>query len=522
MLVCAPLKAAEAFGQSEKSGQLKTMSPWAYGCCLTLVFIFKGSLLMESIINFLNGLLWGQMLIPLLLGVGIWFTLKLRFLQVRRLGHMFSILISGRKEDQNGISPFQALCTSLASRVGTGNLAGVAVALYVGGAGAIFWMWLTALLGMATGYAESALAQLYKSRDSQGMYRGGPAYYIEKGLGQRWMGMLFAVLLIISFGFIFNAVQANSIAIAMDTAFGLDGLWTGLAIAAVSGLVIFGGVRSIAHVAEKIVPLMALVYLLIVLVIVGMNIEKVPALLNDIIQSAFGLNQAAGGVAGGLMVALLNGVKRGLFSNEAGMGSAPNAAASATPVPHHPASQGFIQSLGVFIDTIIICTGTALVILLSGVMEPGSGVSGVELTQAALDETLGAAGKYIIAIAILFFAFTSIIGNYMYAESNLIYLMGNRAVTPVLNVMRAGVILMVIWGAIEKVGIVWDAADASMGLMALVNLIALILLSGVVVKLSRDYENQLNSGIQPRLTAEKGEFKGEVDLSIWGDSRKRH
>ncbi|WP_027856638.1 alanine/glycine:cation symporter family protein [Marinobacterium jannaschii] len=470
---------------------------------------------MEAIINFLNGLLWGQLLIPLLLGVGLLFSVRLRLLQLRHFGHMFRIVISGRREDSHGISPFQALCTSLASRVGTGNLAGVAVALYIGGAGAIFWMWLTALLGMATGYAESALAQLYKTEDSDGVYRGGPAYYIERGLGQRWLGMVFAVLLIISFGFVFNAVQANSIALAMDAAFAIDTLWSGIAVTLVAGLVIFGGIRSIAHTAERVVPLMALVYMLVALAVVLMNITAVPGMLLNIVESAFGLNQAAGGVAGGLMVALMNGVKRGLFSNEAGMGSAPNAAASATPVPHHPASQGFVQALGVFIDTIVICTCTALVILLSGVLEPGSGVSGVALTQSALEATLGSAGKYLVAIAILFFAFTSIIGNYMYAESNLIYLMGNRSAHGVINTVRLLVLAMVLWGAQEKVGIVWDAADASMGLMALVNLTALLLLSGVVVKLTRDYESQLDQGLTPQLDVRDADVPGQVDREIW-------
>ena len=469
---------------------------------------------MESIISAINSLVWGQLMVPLLLGVGILFSLRLRFIQLRRFKHMFSILFSGKGKDNFGISPFQALCTSLASRVGTGNLAGVAVALYVGGAGAIFWMWMTALLGMATGYAESALAQLYKTQDDQGTYRGGPAYYIERGLGQRWMGMLFAVLLIISFGFVFNAVQANSIAVAMHSAFGIDTLTTGLVIAALSAIVIFGGIHSIARAAETLVPLMALVYLMVALSVVAMNYDKVPAMFAQIFSSAFGLEQAAGGIMGGLMVALLNGVKRGLYSNEAGMGSAPNAAASAAPNPHHPASQGFVQSLGVFIDTIIICTCTALVILLSGVMEPGNGVSGVELTQAALDATLGGGGKALVAIAILFFAFTSIIGNYMYAESNLIYLMGNRYVKPLLMIVRALVIGMVIWGAVEKVGIVWDAADASMGLMAMVNLVALILLSGVVIKLTRDYEQQLNQKQVPHFNS-SDDYPGTVDHNIW-------
>ncbi|MBY4677363.1 alanine/glycine:cation symporter family protein [Marinobacterium arenosum] len=471
---------------------------------------------MEALINFLNGLLWGQLLVPLLLGVGLLFTVRLKLLQLRKFSHMFGVLAHSRQEDINGISPFQALCTSLASRVGTGNLAGVAVAIYLGGAGAVFWMWMTALLGMATGYAESCLAQLYKVKDDSGTYRGGPAYYIERGLGQRWLGMLFALLLILSFGFVFNAVQANSIASAMETAFGFDTQWTGVVIALLAGLVIFGGVRSIARVAEMVVPLMALIYLLIALAILVMNIDQVPAVFGNIIDSAFGLNQAAGGIAGGLMAAMMNGVKRGLFSNEAGMGSAPNAAATASPTPHHPASQGFMQALGVFIDTVVICSCTAFIILVSGVFEPGNGVSGVELTQLALDQTLGGVGKYLVAIAILFFAFTSIIGNYMYAENNVVYLLRDRPTRLVLNLVRSAVLAMVLWGAMEKVGVVWDAADASMGLMALVNLVALLLLSGVVVKLTRDYEAQQSQGLVPHFDLRRVPLPGRVDRSIWG------
>jgi len=472
---------------------------------------------LTAVIDFLNGLLWGQLLIPLLLGIGVLYTVRLRLLQVRKLGHMFSIVLTGRSNDESGISPFQALCTSLASRVGTGNLAGVAVAIYLGGAGAVFWMWVTALLGMATGYAESALAQLYKVKDDHGAYRGGPAYYIERGLGQRWLGMVFAVLLIIAFGFVFNAVQANSIAGAMHTAFGIDKVLTGAVVTLVAGIVIFGGIRSIAAVAEKVVPVMAGLYLLIALAIMAMNLDQVPVVFGQIIGSAFGVEQAAGGIFGGIMAALLNGVKRGLFSNEAGMGSAPNAAACATPLPHHPASQGFVQSLGVFIDTIIVCSCTAFIILLSGVYEPGSGVTGVELTQQALDANLGGYGSAIIAIAILFFAFTSIIGNYMYAENNVVYLMGDHASRVGLNIVRALVLAMVMWGAWEKVGIVWDSADAAMGLMALVNLVALLLLSGVVVKLTRDYETQLGQGKVPQLDMNKIELPGRIERSIWDD-----
>ena len=335
---------------------------------------------MTAIIDFLNTLFWGYVLIYGLLAVGVFFTIRLGFLQFINFGEMIRAIKGSRESDASGISPFQALATSLASRVGTGNLAGVAVALYLGGAGAIFWMWMVALVGMATAYSESTLAQLYKIRDGEGQYRGGPAFYIAKGLNAPWAGSVFSICLIVSFGLVFNAVQANSIADAMEGAFGFSKMWVGIALAAGAGLVIFGGIRSIARFAEIIVPFMAGAYVLMALVVMAMNITEVPGVLATIVRSAFGLEEAAGGVAGSVTAAMLNGIKRGLFSNEAGMGSAPNVAATATPAPHHPSSQGLVQALGVFIDTIVICTATAVMILLSGVLEPGSGITGTQLT----------------------------------------------------------------------------------------------------------------------------------------------
>ena len=466
--------------------------------------------MLDPIINFLNDIFWGYVLIYGLLAVGLFFTVRLGFIQFVNFGEMFRAVLGSKKGDSAGITPFQALCTSLASRVGTGNLAGVAVALYLGGPGAIFWMWMVALVGMATAYSESTLAQLYKTRNEDGEYRGGPAFYIAKGLGAPWAGALFSVCLILAFGLVFNAVQANSIADAMQGAFGFDKLWVGVALAVLTGVVIFGGIRQIARVAEIIVPFMAVIYLLVALYVVIVHIGEVPSVLGTIVQSAFGLDAAGGGLAG----ALLNGVKRGLFSNEAGMGSAPNIAAVATPDPHHPSSQGFVQALGVFIDTILICTATALMILLSGVMVPGNELTGTPLTQAAMTVHIGGAGQYFIAIAILFFAFTSIIGNYSYAENAMTFLrVGNR---PGLTVLRLGVLAMVIWGAYESVATVFNAADASMGLMATVNLIAIVLLSGTVVKLTRDYRAQRNAGKVPLFhAADYPELSGKIDQGIW-------
>lgn len=469
---------------------------------------------MNALIDGLNTIFWGYILIYGLLAVGVFFTVRLGALQFLHFGEMVRSLLGARESDKSGISPFQALCTSLASRVGTGNIAGVAVALYLGGAGAIFWMWMVALVGMATAYAESTLAQLYKIRDGEGQYRGGPAFYLAKGLKAPWAGSIFSICLIISFGLVFNAVQANSIADAMEGAFGFNKLIVGIAIAIVAGLVIFGGLRSIARFAEFVVPFMAAVYVLMALVVMALHITEVPGVLALIVKSAFGLEEATGGVAGSVTAAMLNGIKRGLFSNEAGMGSAPNVAATATPTPHHPSSQGFVQATGVFIDTLVICTATAVMILLSGVLEPGNGVTGTQLTQLALESQIGGAGSYFIAFAILFFAFTSIVANYSYAENAMIYL-GLGGKLGMLS-LRCAALAMVVWGAYQAVGTVFNAADASMGLMATINLIGIVLLSGTVAKLTKDYLAQRKEGLVPHFKAEEyPELKHKIDHDIW-------
>jgi alanine or glycine:cation symporter, AGCS family len=472
----------------------------------------------DAVIDFLNTIFWGYVLIYGLLAVGIYFTIRLRFQQILHFGEMFRVILSAPATDKEGISPFAALCTSLASRVGTGNIAGVAVALNLGGPGAIFWMWMVALVGMATAYSESTLAQLYKVHEKEGggtgVYRGGPAFYIAHGLGMPWLGSIFSVCLILSFGLVFNAVQSNSIADAMVGAFGVPKLATGLVLAALTAVVIFGGIRKIATVAEYVVPFMAGGYLLVALIVLFMNIGEVPGMLAHIVGSAFGFAEVGGGVAGGVAAAMLNGVKRGLFSNEAGMGSAPNIAAAATPVPHHPSSQGFVQALGVFIDTVVICSCTALMILLSAVYAPGGELTGTQLTQAAMAEHVGWIGPYFIAIAIFFFAFTSIIGNYSYSEMAMVYLgVGGRSG---LLGLRCVVLLMVVWGALQAVATVFNTADASMGLMATINLVAIVLLSGTVVKLTRDYFAQRARGVEPRFHGRDYPELGDgIDDTIW-------
>ncbi|UPQ88493.1 alanine/glycine:cation symporter family protein [Vibrio sinaloensis] len=475
---------------------------------------------MTDLINLMNDLLWGSILVYLLVGVGIYFTVRLGFIQFRHFGHMFSVLKNSRKSDNAGISSFQALCTSLAARVGTGNMAGVAVALTAGGPGAIFWMWLIAMLGMATSFAESTLAQLYKTKDDDGNYRGGPAYYMEKGLGMRWMGVLFSVFLIIAFGLVFNAVQANSIANAMNNAFGWDSTYVGIAVVLLSSVVIFGGIKRIAKVAELIVPIMALAYLLLAFFVMFSNLEKLPAILTLIFKSAFGLQEAAaGGLGYAIAQAMINGIKRGLFSNEAGMGSAPNAAASATPYPPHPASQGYVQMLGVFMDTIVICSATVAIILMSGEYVPHGEITGIELTQSALSSQVGDWGGIFVAVAIFFFAFTSIIANYSYAETNLIFLEHNHKAG--LGLFRIIVLGMVMFGAVASLPVVWALADVSMGLMALVNLVAILLLSGIVIKLAKDYNHQLDQGKVPTFDANDfPELKSQLEDGIWDQSDK--
>ena len=469
---------------------------------------------MVAVVGFLNTIFWGYVLIYGLLAVGLFFTIRLGFPQIVHFGEMFRTVLQSRSTDRDGISPFQALTISLASRVGTGNISGVAVALVLGGPGAIFWMWMVALVGMATAYAESSLAQLFKTHGPGGLYRGGPAFYIARGLGLPWAGALFSVCLILSFGLVFNAVQANAIAEAMQGAFGVPKAGVGIALAALAGVVIFGGIRSIARVAEVLVPFMAGAYLLLAIVILILNASEVPGVLASIVGGAFGLREAAGGIAGGITAAMLNGVKRGLFSNEAGMGSAPNIAAVATPVPHHPSSQGFVQALGVFIDTILVCTATAVMILLSGALGGPDGPTGVQLTQGALDEHIGAAGAYFVAVAIFFFAFTSIIGNYSYSENAMVYLgVGDRSG---LTVLRLGVLAMVIWGALQTVATVFDTADAAMGLMATINLLAILALSGTVAKLTTDYFRQRREGLEPRFHArDYPELGDRIDHTIW-------
>ncbi|MFG6666942.1 alanine/glycine:cation symporter family protein [Halomonas sp. HNIBRBA4712] len=474
--------------------------------------------LLTGLVDRGNGLLWGSVLIYLLIGAGLYFTVRTGAIQLRYFGHMFKLL-RGSRQSNGGISSFQALSTSLAARVGTGNLAGVAVAIYYGGPGAIFWMWMTAIVGMSTSFIESTLAQAYKVDHGDNTFRGGPARYIERGLGQRWMAVLFSICLIIAFGLAFNSVQANSIAQAMEQAFSVPTWAVGIALVVVVTPIIFGGLKSIAKVAELVVPLMALLYLILALVVIALNLPELPAAIMTIVKSALGLEQAAGGVAGyAISQAIMNGIQRGLFSNEAGMGSAPNAAATASTRPDHPAAQGFIQMLGVFLDTLVICTATAAIIIMSGPeLLSGSETNGIQLTQLALSSQVGEWGAMFVAVAILLFAFTSVIANYSYGESNIEYLAGRRAPVAIL-LYRLAVLTMIMVGSVASLGAIWNFADLSMGMMAIINLVAILLLSPIAFALFRDYEKQLKSGVEPVFRPrEFPKLAPKVDPNAWPD-----
>ena len=379
--------------------------------------------ILNNWISGINDLLWSYVLIIMLLGCAFRFTFKTRFVQFRMFREMIRVLSDSANKAHEGekhISSFQAFAVSLASRVGTGNLAGVATAVAVGGPGAVFWMWIIALLGSASAFVESTLAQLYKRKGKES-FIGGPAYYMRYGLGLNWMGILFAILISVTFGFAFNSVQSNTICAAMQGSFGFDPRIVGAVLTVLTLAIIFGGIQRIAKVSSVIVPVMALGYVALASGIVLFNITELPAVIKLIVSSAFGWEQAAGGTIG---AALMQGIKRGLFSNEAGMGSAPNVAATASVT--HPVKQGLIQTLGVFTDTLLICTCTAFIILFSGAPLDGS-VNGVQLTQHALTLEVGKAGGIFVAVAIFLFAFSSIIGNYYYGEANIRFITPKKA-----------------------------------------------------------------------------------------------
>ncbi|WP_100398682.1 alanine/glycine:cation symporter family protein [Bacillus sp. FJAT-44742] len=476
--------------------------------------LFRNDTWLGELVGLGNDLLWTYILIALLLILGFYFTFATKFVQFRLLGEMFRQLFKGTDrtafKERKGTTPFQAFAISTAARVGTGNLAGVAVAISLGGPGAIFWMWLIALIGAATGFIESTLAQIYKVKDKDG-FRGGPAYYMEKALGARWLGLFFAVLITLCFGLIFNAVQTHTITDAFVGAYGISPVWVGMIVAILIGIIIFGGIRRIAVVAEVIVPVFATAYILVSLIIMIINITELPAVFSLIFSNAFGLQEVVGG---GLGAAIMNGVQRGLFSNEAGMGSAPNAAA--TVYVSHPVKQGLIQSLSVLIDTLIICSATAFLILLTDIYTVGE-MEGIQLTQAAMTAHIGDWASLFVTIAIFFFAFSSLLGNYYYGETNVEFI----SEKPIyLLLFRIAFLIMVMVGAMSELELIWSMADLFMGMMATVNLIAIAILGRIAFKALKDYQTQRDQGEDPVFY--RNSIEGLKNIESWDNKPEKN
>jgi AGCS family alanine or glycine:cation symporter len=440
----------------------------------------------------ISDLTWGWALIPFLVIFGLFFTVMTGFVQFTFFGRMFRVLLSSNQtKNKNAISAREALLLSIGGRVGGGNIAGVAVAITLGGPGAIFWMWAIALVGMATSLVECSLAQLYKRKEN-GNFRGGPARTIIYGLGEnyRWLAYLYAVCLISSFAIGFNAFQGNTVAGAAQDSFGIDRLWTGLGLALITGFIVYGGIKRIAKTADIIVPIMAISYVAMALFVILLNITEIPAVLTSILSNAFGLEEAVGG---GMGAALAQGLRRGLFSNEAGLGSAPNVAATADV--KHPISQGITQSLSVFIDTMLICSCTAFIILLGDVYVPGAdAIDGVVLTQQSLVYHVGNWAQYYLTGAIFLFSISSIIYNYYLGENALSFISKNKIY---IHILRLTVVFVVFLGAVAPgATAVFFFSDPMMGILAVVNLLALIMLFPTLMRLLKDYKDQLKTGIE--------------------------
>ena len=462
---------------------------------------------LSSINEFLWGWHWHSILIVLAV-CGVYFTIRTRFVQFRMVPEMFRLLCESAplNKKKNQVSSFQAFAVSLATRVGTGNLAGVAGAIAVGGPGAVFWMWMIALLGSATAFVESTLAQLYKRRNGES-FIGGPAYYILHGTHWRWMASLFAVLMILTFGWSYNSIQSNTMAEAMHSAFGFDTTIVGIVLTVLALVIVFGGIHRIAIVSSVMVPLMAIGYFVLALVVIVMNYSLIPDVFRLIVDNAFGIGPMAGGMVG---VAMREGVRRGLFSNEAGEGSAPNVAATASV--SHPVKQGLIQALGVFTDTLIVCSCTAFIILLSGLYDNGT-LEGITLTQSALETQVGSSGKIYVAIAIFFFAFSSIIGNYYYGESNIVFLTKKKWVLTVYRLLSGG--FMVMLGALASLKIVWNLGEVFMALITLCNLVAIVILGKYAFVLLKDYKSQRRQGIKSPEFKRSTLSEIEKDIDAW-------
>ncbi|MFF2085106.1 alanine/glycine:cation symporter family protein [Nocardia sp. NPDC058176] len=467
----------------------------------------------NSVVVDINDVFWNWLLIPLVIGAGLYFTVRSGVVQLRMLPEMFRAVAEKGQVAEDGkksVSAFGAFSISAAARVGTGNIAGVATAISVGGPGAVFWMWAMATLGAASAFVESTLAQLYKRPEREpGTFRGGPAYYMQHGLRRRWQGMIFAVVITVTFGFVFNAVQSNTIvATGRASLSSLDGDWfaplVGLGLIVLLGLVIFGGVRRISHITEVLVPVMAMVYLLLGIAVVALNIADLPRVVADIVGGAFGLREVVGG---GIGVAIAQGIRRGMFSNEAGLGSSPNAAAAADV--SHPVKQGLVQSLGVYFDTLLICSITAFIILTS---DPDlSQRRSADLTQSALQSSLGSWSGHVLTAVVFMLAFSSMIGNFYYGRANIEFITDKPQV---LTAFRVLVLLAVFGGALGSVSLIWNLADVFMGVMALVNLTAIIPLGVIAFKLLADYRAQRKAGLDP-VYVHRREIADPAGVACW-------
>ena len=463
---------------------------------------------MNELVSTLNGLVWSPALIYLCLGVGLYFSLRGRFLQVRHFNEMIRLMFTG-KTDEHGITSFQALTMTLAGRVGTGNIAGVATAITFGGPGAVFWMWMVAFLGASSAFVESTLGQVYKEK-LNGEYRGGPAFYIERGLGLKWYAWLFAIVTVFACGLLLPGVQANSIASSVNTAFGIDPNVTAAVLAVLIGLIIFGGVKRIAHFTQVVVPFMALGYILVALVIILLNISQLPDVIALIFKSAFGLEAGFGAIVG---MAIQWGVKRGVYSNEAGQGTGPHASSAAAV--SHPAKQGLVQGFSVYVDTLFVCSATAFMLLITGqynVQAPDgsaifTGIAGVAAgpgyVQTAMENMMPGFGNAFVAIALFFFAFTTILAYYYIAETNIAYI--NRQVKrPVLTLLlKVGIIAATVYGTVKTADLAWGLGDLGVGLMAWLNIVAILLMHKTAFKCLKDYEQQQDEGKDPVFHPEK-------------------
>lgn len=457
---------------------------------------------MAQMVDALNGIIWSPALIYLCLGIGLYFSLKTRFLQVRHIKAMVMLLFGG-KSSSEGITSFQAFALAVAGRVGTGNIAGVATAIAMGGPGAVFWMWMIAFLGASSAYVESVLAQVYKV-EIDGEYRGGPSYYIERGMGVKWYAILFAVATIVGMGFFLPGVQSNAIGASINNAFGVSPVITGIFVCVLLGLIIFGGVKRLGRVAEMIVPFMAIAYIIVSVIVILVNITKLPDVLSLIFSSAFGVNQAFGGIIGS---AISWGVKRGVYSNEAGQGTGPMAAAAAEV--SHPAKQGLVQAFSVYFDTWFVCSATAFMVIITGsynvhlgdgfIVEYLPGIDkGPAFTQHAVDTLLPGFGSAFVAIALFFFAFTTLMAYYYYAETSIAYLFKKGPTRhTAINVIRVLLLVSVFYGTVRTASLAWGLGDIGVGLMAWLNLIAIVIMRKTAFLTLTDYEEQLAQGKDP-------------------------